>query len=219
MSFLDCKTELRRLNQIQRNKIEHLLNEGDSWRELIMILPDNLESFDVNGDESIDRTNDRTNDRRLLIDNEKIQLLEKQKQNGSPSKALIDYWSTYGMVRPTIEHLIFYASECKLYRLVDYLITELVDPKSIDQMFARTKKQLINRYKFEKDQNDEIEHQMMKYLNSKSNISDEKDEKDEKFQFNLPGIRTIDYELIRKYTNNFNDVLLKDGGNKVGEGK
>lgn len=201
MPTLTCKTELRRLNQLQRGEIEKLLNESDSWRELVAIIPKELVSLN----DSNDRPDEATS-RPLLIDNDKSLILEKQKLTGSPSAALLDYWSTFGMRRPTIEHLIYYASRCRLYRLVDYLVN-LLESKSIDECSPRTKELLINKFEFEGEQQ-----------SVEIGQSDDDETNRPNVRLNIPGVREMDFDLIKRYTNNFNEIKLKDGGNKLGEG-
>lgn len=217
-----CKTELRHLNQQERRKIENLLNASDSWKDLISLIPKELDLLN-------DTSNEELNDQNLeilLIDNAKYELLEQQKfaKNGSASKALLDYWSTYSMRRPTIEHLIYYSARCNLNRLVEYLIIDLLKCNSNFQCeFAKkTKNYLINKYLFDKEQNKQfdqfIDNLRKDDFKKDLKIGNKENNLDHKnFETNC-SIRTFDFELIKKYTNNFNEDKLKDGGNKLGEG-
>lgn len=206
MSKLTSKTELRHLNQQERRKIEYLLDSGESWYELIKILPKELDSLDDIQEPKIDENF------KLLIDIEKYQLLEKLKLgNGSPSKALLDYWSTYGKRRPTIEHLIYYASKCNLNRLVEYLVVDLLKmdsnhrftPKTeelyLDNEF-RSQDDLFNIYRT--DNREQRQDDAITFIESQEELN----------------VRTMNFNLIKKYTDNFSEIGLKDGGRKIGEG-
>ena len=224
MSLPTCQTELRHLSPQARRYIEARLDDSYSWRDLIGIIPKRLDPLSDADDERPNEDADRVV---LLIDNAKYQLLENQLhlKNGSPSRALLDYWSTYGVRRPTVEHLLYYAARCKLNRLVNYLLFEVVQVQlGSAELGAKTRNFLINSFFFD-EQQDERLRQFIDRLVSESDFGQQKERNDSNRTDQCGaqketdfGVRSLPYDLVRRATNDFNKTSLKDGGNKLGQG-
>lgn len=234
MTLPTCQTELRHLDLKARRNIETLLNDSNSWSDLIKIIPKRLDPLSDGLDENEsggDALNSAPGRLEPLIDHPKSQLLENQLQlnNGSPAKALLDYWSTYGVRRPTVEHLLYYAARSKLNRLVNYLLFDLVEVhlRSAAELGAKTRAFLVNNFFFDNDQDNRL-RQFIDKLSRESDFGLQKDSnnsetdlfsarKERRPHADL-GIRSLPFELVRKGTNDFNETSLKHGGNKLGQG-
>ncbi|XP_015795654.1 interleukin-1 receptor-associated kinase 4 [Tetranychus urticae] len=109
--MMNVNTEIRHLRPCDRRCLIEMLDSGDHWRQLASILPKpDLEDG-------------------YLLTSKMIQLLENHKNqiNGSPTRALLDYWGTYGRKRPTIKDLLKYLIACKLYQAADFVSVRLLN--------------------------------------------------------------------------------------------
>lgn len=111
------ETEIRHLRPCDRRYISEMLDAGDHWRSLASILPkpDCQEGY--------------------LLTGKSIQLLEQQKTivNGSPTRALLDYWGTMGRKRPTLQDLLDYLICSKLYQAADYVAVNLLNGQPVSR--------------------------------------------------------------------------------------
>lgn len=234
-----CQTELRHLGPQQRRYIEERLDDSESWRDLIEIIPKQLDPLS-DEDDARSPADGRVP---LLIDQTKYQLLEKQmhQRDGSPSKALLDYWSTYGRRRPTVEHLLYYAARSKLNRLVNYLLFDLAEVHLKGARLARkTRTFLIHSFFFDNDQDERLKQFIDRLAREgdldddlKENSSDQKnrtyrpelfsahkagDPQDDADDDLNVGIRRLPFDLVQQATNGFNETAVKDNGNLLGRG-
>ena len=108
---MDAETEIRHLLPRDLRYFIEMLDSGDHWKQLASILPkpDCKPGY--------------------LMTSQMIQLLESHSRqiNGSPTRALLDYWGTYGRKRPTIKNLITNLISCKLYQAADYVSIKILN--------------------------------------------------------------------------------------------
>lgn len=241
MPLLTCQSELRHLGPQERRYIEERLDDSHSWRDLIEIIPKQLDPLTGDTEEDARSTTDSASGRlELLIDQSKYQLLENQMQlkNGSPSRALLDYWSTYGQRRPTVEHLLYYAAGCKLNRLVNYLLFDLAKVHlSSAELARKTRTFLINSFFFDEEQDEKLKQFIDKLAREGDLGRDSSDPEKPRYRPELfsvhkaggppsdedatavdLGIKCLPFELVEKATNGFNETAVKDKGNLLGRG-
>lgn len=120
--FVDVQTELRHLSATARRNLEQMLDSGDNWKMLSSVIPRSLDTL------SFERQMNEPSDNRL-ISSANFSLLDQQKYvlNGSSaSKALLDYWSTFGRQRPTVGHLIQCLQLAGLDRVAQYTTDQIL---------------------------------------------------------------------------------------------
>ena len=103
-------TEIRHLRPSDQRCLANVLDIGDRWKDLASIIPnsDGKEGF--------------------LFTSNNINLLEKQKYilNGSPTRTLLDYWSTSGRKRPLVKNLLHYLIQTKSFIAADYVAVNIL---------------------------------------------------------------------------------------------
>lgn len=107
---ITLETEIRHLRPSHQRYLANVLDVGDRWKDLASIIP--------NSDEK----------EGFLFTSANISLLEQQKYiaNGSPTRALLDYWGTNGRKRPLIKHLLHYLIQSKSYIAADYVAVNIL---------------------------------------------------------------------------------------------
>lgn len=108
---MDPSIEARHLAPQYRRVLEDLLDINDNWRDFACNLPQ------PDGEDG------------LLITSDIMKILEEQKfsrNNGSPSRHLLDFWLTLGRKRPTINDLLDHLVACRQLRAADYICQEIL---------------------------------------------------------------------------------------------
>ncbi|XP_053208297.1 interleukin-1 receptor-associated kinase 4-like [Panonychus citri] len=218
---MEANTEIRHLRPCDRRCLIEMLDSGDHWKQLASILPkpDCNEGY--------------------LITSKMIQLLENHKNqiNGSPTRALLDYWGTYGRKRATIKDLIDNLITCKLYQAADYVSIKLLNEGPVIRDSDKLDDQTIN--KNGKQLNDKVQTDCGNESNLKQLTSNQVNQLDvvqstDVTSFSLDdnslncqvklmlerdsGIKKYSYNQLNQSTNNFNSLPLNEGGYKLGEG-
>lgn len=114
---MDPEIEIRHLLPSHRRFLSDVLDADDHWKSLAAVLM----KPDCSGEH--------------LISSASMILLEREKsnQNGSPTRALLDYWGTFGRKheRPRIKDLLNALKNARLFRAADYVSVNLLNGPSI----------------------------------------------------------------------------------------
>lgn len=196
-SSVNLETELRHLPLANRHQLVGLLDVNDNWKSLATVI-----------------TNpDRPNE--LLLKNTDISLLDEQRKRpqGSPSSALLDYWSSYGRRRHTFGDVIHFLEQSGLNRASDVIRTYLHGMNG-NNPFRST--ELLHNW------SDLPEYSSAAQVNptapNESQISfDSRSFPQSEAQTNSTVIRFA-YRSLQIATDNFSPKPVNGGGTKLGEG-
>ena len=181
-------TELRHLSIGHRRKLIHLLDIADAWRDLAAVIV-------------------KPGSNHFLIKNFHIRILEEQKhiQGSSPSKVLLEFWSTFGRFhdRPRIGTLIELLKKVKLTRIASFVSQEILG--------------LQENANLEDDDSTDL-----LLINSTNGIYPSAPSQ---FSTAIPsaplhveGVDSWSFSFLSQLTNNFDEVYVGEGGKKIGEG-
>ena len=125
MEQLTRETEVRKLSYHQMHVLATHLNRN--WSQLMMIIPKVLPDHPALGSGSPATESAST---KFKYTQEHMQMIEDASLSSRPPKLpghiLLDEWATSGRFRPKLGHLLQLLVQVNLFRVADYLATEIL---------------------------------------------------------------------------------------------
>lgn len=114
-------TEIRHISSADVFKLGQILDQTNSWKKLMRIIPRNL-STSTSESDTIKKYN---NDHIRLIENASI------KQNRMSTEILFEEWGTSGKKRPTVGNLLELLIKAELFRAADFVAINFLNGKHL----------------------------------------------------------------------------------------
>lgn len=112
------ETEIRHLTSLDIYKLGLILDQTNSWKKLMRIIPQDISREHIHRSEV---TAKYTNDHIKLIENASI------KQNRMSTEILFDEWGTSGKNRPTIGILLELLVDAELFRAAEFVAVSFLN--------------------------------------------------------------------------------------------
>ncbi|XP_018324435.1 protein Tube [Agrilus planipennis] len=117
---MDPKLEIRKLQPSSLRELTQILEYGDSWKELMAIIPKTLDKNNYSCNISCENPPKYNSEHVRLIENASF------KMRKACTDILFDEWGTSGRVRPALGHLLYLLIKSQLFRAADYVAINLL---------------------------------------------------------------------------------------------
>ncbi|CAG9815637.1 unnamed protein product [Phaedon cochleariae] len=117
---MDPSIEIRRLLPSQLKELSSRLENNEYWKDLMKIIPKNLDSNNFKCDISVHNQHKYHSEHFRLIENHSV------KSRRTCTEILFDEWGTSGRIRPTLGHLLHLLVKAKLFKAADYVAVEIL---------------------------------------------------------------------------------------------